>query len=175
LGQVFFIGDGLTNDGVRQIFKVPANATRLFLGVADGMGFVGRPGAYEDNDGSFQVEIEQPTVITLLSFITQANADHVSLTWQTGTEIDNAGFNLYRATTADGPYTKLNDALIPAEGDPVSGGSYAYTDNNVIKGVTYYYKLEDVDFHGVSTFHGPVSATPTTIRRIYLPIILNYQ
>jgi hypothetical protein len=78
--------------------------------------------------------------------------------WETASEVDNAGFNLHRATAGDGPYTKLNDALIPAEGDPESGASYTYTDTDVVRGVTYYYMLEDVDIHGVTTLHGPVSA-----------------
>ena len=117
-------------------------------------------------------EFDAITAITLLSFTAQASADHVTLAWETGTEMDNAGFNLWRAVAADGPYTQLNDTLIPAEGDAVSGASYVYTDTDVVKGVTYYYQLEDVDIHGVSTFHGPVSATPASIRRIYLPLIL---
>jgi hypothetical protein len=121
-------------------------------------------GAFERQEGE--------TAIALTSFTAEPFADHVTLAWQTGTEVDNAGFNLHRATAADGPYTKLNDALIPAEGDPESGASYTYTDTDVVKGVTYYYKLEDVDTHGVSTFHGPVSAMPGRTRRIYLPLVL---
>jgi hypothetical protein len=112
------------------------------------------------------------TAIDLVSLTACPAADRILLAWQTGTEVDNAGFNLHRATSADGPYAKLNDALIPAEGDPESGASYTYTDTDVVKGVTYYYKLEDVDIHGVSTFHGPVSATPDRIHRVYLPLVL---
>jgi hypothetical protein len=99
-----------------------------------------------------------PTAIDLLSFTAHPATDHVTLAWQTGTEVDNAGFNLWRAMAADGPYTKLNDALIPAEGDPVSGANYVYIDSDVVEKVTYYYKLEDVDIRGVTTLHGPVSA-----------------
>ena len=116
-------------------------------------------------------EVPIVTAIDLLSFTAQAGTDHVTLAWETGTEVDNAGFNLWRSEAADGPYTKHNDALIPAEGDPVSGASYVYTDTEVVKGVTYYYQLEDVDIYGVSTFHGPVSATPSSTHRIYLPLI----
>jgi hypothetical protein len=35
IGQVFFIGDGLTDQGAVQQFIVPPTATRLFLGLAD--------------------------------------------------------------------------------------------------------------------------------------------
>ncbi|HBB34955.1 MAG TPA: PEP-CTERM sorting domain-containing protein [Cyanobacteria bacterium UBA8803] len=64
LGQVFFIGDGLGSSGT-QIFKAPEGSTRLFLGIPDGFGFVNSPGAYEDNDGSFNVtvNVEDPTPV----------------------------------------------------------------------------------------------------------------
>ena len=65
LGQVFYIGDGVTSGGVFQTFIAPTGATRLFLGIPDGFGFVGAPGAYDDNDGSYRVRIginEIPTI-----------------------------------------------------------------------------------------------------------------
>ncbi|MFQ5578801.1 MAG: hypothetical protein ACE5G8_17630, partial [Anaerolineae bacterium] len=69
-------------------------------------------------------EYEPTTAITLVSFTAAASGRDVTLTWQTGTEIDNAGFNLYRAASANGPWTKLNSALIAAQGDPVAGAGY---------------------------------------------------
>ena len=65
LNQIFYIGDGMTSGGVFQQFTAPAGATRLFVGIPDGMGFIGQAGAYEDNDGSYLVRIgvnETPTV-----------------------------------------------------------------------------------------------------------------
>ena len=65
LGQVFYIGDGVTSASVFQEFIAPVGATRLFLGIPDGFGFVGLPGAYDDNDGSYRVRIgvnEVPTI-----------------------------------------------------------------------------------------------------------------
>jgi hypothetical protein len=54
IGQVFFIGDGLTGTGggATQAFLAPATATRFYLGFADAFGFVGNPNAYNDNSGS---------------------------------------------------------------------------------------------------------------------------
>ena len=52
LAQTFFIGDGLTSGGTTQEFTIPAGATRLFLGIADGSGFQGGPCCYNDNSGS---------------------------------------------------------------------------------------------------------------------------
>jgi hypothetical protein len=57
LGQIFFIGDGLTSDsnagdfsGTRQGFLAPSGATRLFLATGDGFGWF-------NNSGSFNVDI----------------------------------------------------------------------------------------------------------------------
>jgi len=113
---------------------------------------------------------EEPTAITLVSFTAEAGVSSVTLAWETGTEVDNAGFNLYRATAAEGTYTKVNAALIAAEGDPVSGASYSFLDEGLAPG-TYYYKLEDVDLNGVVTKHGPVSGTvmPPLRRPAYRP------
>jgi hypothetical protein len=58
LGQVFYIGDGLTSLLETQDFIAPAGATRLCLGIPDGFGFDGHPGAYDDNDGSYEVEVK---------------------------------------------------------------------------------------------------------------------
>jgi len=57
LGQVFYIGDGITSGGDFQQFIAPSGATRLALGIPDGFSFVGSPGAYDDNDGAYQVRI----------------------------------------------------------------------------------------------------------------------
>jgi hypothetical protein len=57
LNQVFFIGDGVRSGGDFQQFITPAGATRLAFGIPDGFGFVGAPGAYDDNDGAYRIRI----------------------------------------------------------------------------------------------------------------------
>jgi len=99
------------------------------------------------------------TIIELLSFTTEAGMGSVTLTWQTASEIDNAGFNLYRSTAEDDAYTKINKWLIPAKGESNDGATYSYQDLDVVSGKTYYYELEDIDLCGLSTFHGSVSIT----------------
>ncbi|MEB2308806.1 MAG: SBBP repeat-containing protein [Candidatus Brocadiaceae bacterium] len=96
-----------------------------------------------------------PTVVALVSFSANGNADgKVTLRWQTATEIDNAGFNIYRAKRRDGPYKKINTTPIPAQGNATTGANYSYEDTPPAKGA-YHYKLEDVD---ISTMHGPKKA-----------------
>jgi hypothetical protein len=60
LNQTFFIGDGLTGSGVGDIqrFLVPEQATRLFLGFADGGAVQGLPAYYNDNTGSLVANFE---------------------------------------------------------------------------------------------------------------------
>ena len=58
---------------------------------------------------------------------------------------------------------KINDSLIPAQGSATQGAAYEFVDKDVKLWKTYFYKLEDIDFNGVSTMHGPVSATPRLI------------
>ena len=103
---------------------------------------------------------ESPTVITLLSFEAKAGDDgSVTLTWETATEVDNAGFNIYRAKRKNGAYTKINDTLISAKGNATSGASYSFDDKP--GNGKFYYKLEDVDSGGVSAMHGPVRVKVT--------------
>jgi hypothetical protein len=107
------------------------------------------------------------TVITLSSFTATPKNRDVILEWKTESEIDNAGFNLYRSTSESGEYIKINDSLIPSQGSSTQGASYEFVDKDVKNRKTYYYKLEDIDLKGTATMHGPVSATPRWIRRIF--------
>jgi len=65
LGQVFFIGDGFTSSAVVQTFIAPTGATRLFLGIPDGFGFDGHPGAYDDNDGYFCIDLNDQIYVNI--------------------------------------------------------------------------------------------------------------
>ncbi|MBI3867705.1 MAG: hypothetical protein HY299_04155 [Verrucomicrobia bacterium] len=56
IGQVFYIGDGLTALGQVQRFIVPTNATRLFLGIPDHCGGTLPAGWYDDNVGAVTAE-----------------------------------------------------------------------------------------------------------------------
>ena len=106
-----------------------------------------------------------PTVINLSSFTATPKISKVIIQWSTETEIDNAGFNIYRAESVDGKYVKINNDLIPAEGTSTQGANYEFIDKDVQNRKTYYYKLEDIDFKGKSTIHGPVTAIPRLMYR----------
>lgn len=86
--------------------------------------------------------------------------------WTTKSEINTAGFNLYRSETAHGEYDRINDGIIPASGDPLRGGSYQFEDVGVVPAATYYYQLEDLGHDGTATRHGPIHETTPAQRSI---------
>ncbi|MCF6149168.1 MAG: hypothetical protein E3K37_10970 [Candidatus Kuenenia sp.] len=103
------------------------------------------------------VDCDEPTAVELALFTANAFEEKVLLEWETATEIDNAGFNIYRAKRKNGDYEKINDEFIEAEGDATSGASYSYIDILEHSG-RYFYKLEDLDTNGKSIMHGPIRA-----------------
>ncbi|MEJ5308331.1 MAG: hypothetical protein WHX52_01045 [Anaerolineae bacterium] len=141
----------------------PAVAGRYIATVSATLGTldVGQPAT------TFDVDV--PTAVSLVSFEATPRQGTILVTWETAMELDHVGFNLYRSTAVNGPYTQLNADLIPPQfPGEIMGGAYDWLDTNVQPGVTYFYKLEDIDVKGVSTFHGPVSTalvrTPTAVK-----------
>ncbi len=100
-----------------------------------------------------------PLAVTLAGFSAVQQGDSVLLTWETASELNNRGFNLYRGVDPSGPDRQLNAALIPSQsqGSP-AGFVYTWQDEaDLAAGQTYWYWLEDVSLNGVATQHGPVS------------------
>ncbi|MEI6127078.1 MAG: VCBS repeat-containing protein, partial [Pseudomonadota bacterium] len=108
-----------------------------------------------------------PTIIQLSSFTAIPQSQKNILSWTTESEIMNSGFNLYRAESEKGEYLKINKELISAKGASTEGASYSFTDEDVRNRRTYFYKLEDIDVHGLATMHGPVSATPRLLYGLF--------
>ena len=97
-----------------------------------------------------------PTVVFLTSFTATGNGKHVKVDWETASEIDNLGFNLYRSTKKGGLTPSSTHRSSPACSALPRAESYTYADKKVIKGKLYYYKLEDIDLSGKKTLHGPI-------------------
>lgn len=100
--------------------------------------------------------IDNNNLIHLVDFGAKVDSEQVLVYWETSAEVDNAGFYVWRSEQPDGIFVRLNDAIIPSEGGSTWGAVYSYRDPDALHGQTYYYKLEDVDYQGKSTLHGPV-------------------
>ena len=100
-----------------------------------------------------------PSSVDLISFAAESTDEGVQVTWATANEMDNLGFNLYRADSLIGEQIQLNDSLILTDVPPGSpfGGMYEFEDNTATGFQTYFYWLEDVEASGETTLHGPVS------------------
>ena len=100
-----------------------------------------------------------PLAVDLASFTAEATAEGATLAWETVSETDNAGFNVYRADSEAGPWTQVNAELIPAlTPGSAQGNTYTWTDAAPAAG-TIWYMLEDVALDGTATQHAPVSVT----------------
>jgi hypothetical protein len=99
------------------------------------------------------------SAVTLIYFDAIPDDGEVLLQWETATELDNAGFYIQRGSTRNGNYQRIS-GFLPTESDGLSGASYEYTDEDVVNGTTYWYRLESVDYANTSEFSEPVSAVP---------------
>ena len=115
-----------------------------------------RPAAWDIGADEFGAT----TAVRLQSLAAVPGDASVTLEWRTASELDNLGFHLYRATGELGPWTRLNQWLIPGLGSSAVGQAYAFRDTGLANGTRYFYRLEDVDASGKLTSHGPVSAVP---------------
>ena len=102
--------------------------------------------------------------VTISSFTAKWQGNSVIVSWKTGSELNNAGFNILRSTSANGTFTKVN--YTPAQFGSIAGASYSFTDSGVTPGQTYYYRLQSIDTSGnIDTYSqlaiAQAPATPT--------------
>jgi hypothetical protein len=105
------------------------------------------------------IDCGHTTAISLGYFEANVVDGQVHLQWETLSEVDNVGFNVYYGTSKDGPWRKLNDRIIPSAVAPGSdaGATYEWFVERVDPRSDNFYILEDVDASGVTTQHGPVA------------------
>jgi hypothetical protein len=108
---------------------------------------------------AFVISEQGPTAVTVRSFHArrQVKPAGVSLTWRSVSELDLAGFNVWRRTAGSTRWTKLNARLIVARGGGTAGRSYSYLDRKALAGHTYAYRLEAVALEGDRHWVGAIS------------------
>lgn len=96
--------------------------------------------------------------VILGAFTATAQGSDVLLAWETMSEWDNLGFDVYRNTTPDWA-TARQIAHVPST---IPGGTfgqqYEYLDAGLAP-ASYWYWLKDVNIAHLGLVHGPVSAT----------------
>jgi len=76
----------------------------------------------------------------------------IDLNWNDNTELDLAGYNVYRSTTSGSGYTKQNTSVLTTS-------QYADT-SGLINGVTYYYRVTAVDTSNNESGYATVNTYP---------------
>jgi hypothetical protein len=129
------------------------------VGAIGGVTFVEMTGltSFSGGTGGFSVNDDGSTLpVELLSF--EANAidnEYIQLDWATATEVNNDGFELMRSE--DGVnFERI--AWIEGNGNSAEINEYTFDDENVRKGIIYYYQLKQVDYDGQSEIFDVVSA-----------------
>jgi hypothetical protein len=97
--------------------------------------------------------------VSLSSFTAVYHEGTPVLQWVTQSEIDNAGWNIFRSETIEmAESMQVNAELITGAGTTTETQNYIFADEVEIEPEhTYYYMLENVDFSGSSAQYGPIS------------------
>ncbi len=73
----------------------------------------------------------------------------VVVKWITESEVDNAGFYIYRSKTKDGVFKVINPTLIQGAGTTGERNEYTWKDTAAKPNTVYYYRIEDVSQTGI--------------------------
>ena len=90
----------------------------------------------------------QALPVELSAFRPTLEDGKVVVRWTTESELDNAGFNIYRSETRDGEFKQVNAQLIQGAGTTGERNAYEWVDTTAKPDVVYYYQIEDVSFSG---------------------------
>ena len=70
------------------------------------------------------------------------------ITWETQSELNNAGFFIKRSQQRNGQFVVVNPTMIAGAGTTSEKQSYTYTDTTAKPNIVYYYQIEDVSLDG---------------------------
>jgi len=116
-----------------------------------------------NNSDSEPSDIGMPTAVDLNWFeVVRERRTFIKIGWETASEMDIAGFNLYRSNNPDKMKRLLTKQMISAQNlGAMSGALYTFRDQKARPGKTYYYWLEAINLDGSTELFGPVSGRLT--------------
>lgn len=111
------------------------------------------------DDVSFNPVIPIPVEMT--SFTASIVGNTVELKWQTATETNNRGFEIYKSVSGS-PFTKIG--FVAGNGTTTEAKAYSFVDRDVRAGENYGYRIKQIDFDGTFEYSKVVNVngiTPT--------------
>ncbi len=94
-------------------------------------------------------ELSGPLPLDLVHFDAMAQKEEILLSWNTANEVNNRGFEIQRSTNPQSAFTNIG--WVNGLGNTAEG-NYHFVDKNVKPGITYYYRLKQIDFDEKFTF-----------------------
>lgn len=129
----------------------------------DGSGWLlgaATPGALNFN----QVNGDISLPVELTSFTVTGYEDQIQLKWKTASEMDNAGFMVFRSDDSGLEYQLISSFRSNLDliglGNSSVGRDYSFLDSDptLSSDKIYFYKIADVDYSGNRNYFGPVEA-----------------
>ena len=104
----------------------------------------------KDDEGTPGYDAGGPLPVELSKF--SAARDRVTgqvvITWETQSELNNAGFFIKRSQQKNSQFVAVNPTMISGAGTVSEKQSYTYTDTTAQPNIVYYYQIEDVSLDG---------------------------
>ena len=89
-----------------------------------------------------------PVELSKFSAARDRVSGQVIITWETQSELNNAGFFIKRSQQKDSKFVAVNPTMIPGAGTVSEKQTYTYTDTTAKPNIVYYYQIEDVSLDG---------------------------
>jgi hypothetical protein len=110
-----------------------------------------------DHDGTtdlatdFGGDVTLPVEIHHISLSQEYN--NILVAWETASELNNLGFNLWRDSSDTLSRIRVNQELIKGRGNSSINSTYSFLDESLLFTGDYYYELEQIDFDGSQSFY----------------------
>ena len=132
--------EGVPRSGTeKRGWRLASDAKRLVAGIYYGSPHdLGTPGYRRGK--ALPVELSQ--------FQAKSVKNEVVISWTTESELDNAGFNIFRSTSRTQDFRRINTKLIQGAGTTGQRSTYQFIDKTAKPDVAYFYRLEDIDLSG---------------------------
>jgi hypothetical protein len=115
------------------------------------------PDGTRNDAGAFPYDQGLPTPVTLSAFSGSVSPEGVVLSWATASEINNYGWFVQRRN-GDETWTTVSD-FIEGYGNSNEQRNYTFVDGDIAAGMTYDYRLKQVDIGGSETYSDPITVT----------------
>lgn len=90
----------------------------------------------------------------------------VRVAWGTESQEETYGFNILRADKVEGPYSAINESVLPGEGTTSVPHKYCFEDAGLQRGRVYFYQIEEVTNSGTKTIVDGTAGTRVAVKTV---------